>query len=196
VKQQIKTFLAGGLLALALIGTTMAGPLEDAKAALQRSDYAAALQILRPLAEQGNADAQFNLAAVYAQGLGVPQDDAQAFAWCRKAAEQGNASAQFNLGVIYDRGQGVSQDYAQAVVWYRKAAEQGEQFAQFNLGVMNANSHGVTQNYVEALMWFYLVAAAHPSDTRATENRDTLVGKMTPAQIAEAQHLASEWKPK
>ena len=53
MKQQIKTFLAGGLLALALIGTTMAGPLEDAKAALQRSDYAAALQILRPLAEQG-----------------------------------------------------------------------------------------------------------------------------------------------
>jgi hypothetical protein len=57
MKQQIKTFLAGGLLALTLFGVAMAGPLEDAKTAYQRGDYATALQIERPLAEQGNASA-------------------------------------------------------------------------------------------------------------------------------------------
>jgi uncharacterized protein len=98
--------------------------------------------------------------------------------------------------VIYDRGQGVPQDYAQAVAWYRKAAGQGDPFAQYNLGVMYAKSHGVTQDYIEALMWFYLAAAAHPSDMRAPENRDTLVSKMTDAQVVEAQRMASEWKPK
>lgn len=68
--------------------------------------------------------------------------------------------------------------------------------SQFNLGVMYANSHGITQDYLEALVWFHLVAASHPSDTRAAENRDTLVSKMTPAQVAEAQRRAGEWAPK
>ncbi len=57
----IKAFLAGGLLAFALFGSAEAGPLEDAKAAGERSDYATELHILRPLAGQGNATAQFRL---------------------------------------------------------------------------------------------------------------------------------------
>ena len=125
VKQRIKTFLAGGLLVFGLFGTAMAGPLEDATAAYQRGDYATALQIWRPLAEQGNADAQADLGWMYAQGQGAPQDYAQAVVWLRKAADQGNSFAQNNLGVMYELGQGVPQDYAQAVAWYRKAADQG-----------------------------------------------------------------------
>ena len=74
-------------------------------------------------AEQGNAQAQFNLGVMYDQGQGVRQDDAQAAQWFRKAVEQGVAEAQYNLGVMYANGKGVHQDYAQAVQWYRKAAE-------------------------------------------------------------------------
>ena len=125
MKQQIKTFLAGGLLALALFGTAMAGPLEDGWAAYQKGDYATALQIFRPLAEQGNAAAQANLGWMYAEGHGVPQDYAQAVAWYRKAADQGYAAAQNALGGMYAKGQGVPQDDAQAVAWFRKAADQG-----------------------------------------------------------------------
>jgi hypothetical protein len=58
MKQQIKTFLAGGFLALALFGAATAGPLEDGEAAYKRSDFSTALQILRPLADQGNEIAQ------------------------------------------------------------------------------------------------------------------------------------------
>ena len=104
-------------------------------------------------AEQGNADAQFNLGVMYDTGQGVRQDYAQAVQWYRKAAEQGLADAQYNLGVMYKEGRGVRQDDAQAVQWYRKAAEQGHAKAQYNLGVMYANGRGVRQNPVIAKEW-------------------------------------------
>ena len=71
---------------------------EDGLAAAQRGDYATALKLLRPLAEQGHADAQHNLGVMYINGRGVPQDYAEAVKWFRLAAEQGHAVAQYNLG--------------------------------------------------------------------------------------------------
>ena len=78
----------------------------------------------RPLAEQGNSMAQFNLGLMY-EYSGVSQDDAAAVSWYRKAADQGDARAQFNLGFMYNDGRGVLQDDVAAVSWYRKAAGQG-----------------------------------------------------------------------
>ncbi len=79
-------------------------------AAYQRGDYATAIRELRLLCEQGNANAQFSLGAMYRNGLGVTQDCAEAVGWWRKAAEQGNAKAQYNLGFMYSSGKGVPQD--------------------------------------------------------------------------------------
>jgi uncharacterized protein len=114
-------------------------------------------------------------------------------------AEQGIARAQLNLGLIYFLGLGVPQDYAQAAAWYRKAADQGNAAAQFGLGVMYEDEEGVPQDYAQAHMWYDL-AASHAEDPKlrdkATRVRDSLATIMTPAQIAEAQRLASEWKPK
>jgi len=59
---------------------------------------------------------------MYARGLGVPQDYAEAVRWYRLAADQGHASAQNNLGVMYATGEGVLQDYVQAHMWYNLAA--------------------------------------------------------------------------
>ncbi len=132
-------------------------------------------------------------------GQSMPQDYAQAMKWYRKAAEQGDARAQFNLGVMYDKGQGVPQDYAQAMKWYRKAAEQSDAGAQNNLSRMYGLGLGVPRDYVEAHKWANLVAAnGTDAETRyiATKMQDALASKMTPAQIAEAQKLAREWKPK
>ena len=114
---------------------------------------------------------------------------------------QGLADAQHNLGFMYDKGRGVPQDYAMAVSWYRKAAEQGNAGAQLNLGVMYANSKGVTQDYVQAHKWMKLAASRFDASEKearniAVKNRDLVASKMTPAQIAEAQMLAREWKPK
>ena len=81
-----------------------------------------ALREWRPLAEQGNANAQFFLGFMYDNGQGVPQDYAKAVKWCRKAAEQGYARAQNDLGVMYNDGQGVPLDYAHAHMWFNLAA--------------------------------------------------------------------------
>ena len=122
------------LLLAALCGPAVAGPFEDAVSALERGDYATALREFRVLAEQGLADAQYNLGVMYAKGEGVPHDYAEAGKWFRMAAEQADADAQYILGVMYYNGQGVPQDYAEAVKWFRMAAEQGHAGAQNNLG--------------------------------------------------------------
>jgi hypothetical protein len=126
MKQQIKTFLAGGFLALALFGAATAGPLEDGEAAYKRSDFSTALQILRPLADQGNEIAQAYLGLAYRQGYGVPHDDAQAAAWFRKAADEGYAPAQGVLGEMYRDGRGVSQDYVRAHMWLNLAVARSD----------------------------------------------------------------------
>ncbi len=141
-----------------------------------------------------DADAQFTLGSMYENGKGVPQDDAQAVRWYRLAAAQGDAEAQNNLGVMYGAGQGVPQDDKEAVQWYRLAAVQGHGKAQNNLGVMYALGLGVPVDYVQAHMWTNLAAAQ--GDEIAGKLRDTLAEQMTPAQIADAQRLAREWKPK
>jgi uncharacterized protein len=94
------TILAAAMV-LALVGPAMAGDWEDAKAADERGDYAIELRLLTPLADQGNATAQFNLGYLYDMSRGVPKDDAQAMKWYRLAADQDNADTQFNLGVMY-----------------------------------------------------------------------------------------------
>jgi TPR repeat protein len=108
----------------------------------------------RKEAEQGNANAQYNLGNAYYLGQGVPQDYTQAAVWYRKAAEQGIQYAQLNLGNAYRTGQGVTQDYAEAVVWYRKAAEQRDADAQNNLGMAYQNGIGVPQDYAQAAVWY------------------------------------------
>ena len=87
---------------------------------------------LRSAAEQGVARAQYNLGLMYANGRGVPEDDAEAVRWWRLAAEQGYAAAQNNLGDMYENGQGVPEDHVPAYMWYNLAAAQGSEIAQSN----------------------------------------------------------------
>ena len=162
--------------------------------AYQRGDYATALREWQPLAEQGQALAQYNLGLLYANGQGVSKDDAQAQQWYEKAAAQGHADAQVNLGILYDYGRGVEQDYKKAVYWYRLSAKQGNELAQRQLGLMFERGDGVPQDYVQAYMWYTLGAANGAK--RGAALRDALAKRMTPDQIAEAQQLAREWRPK
>ncbi len=104
--------------------------------AYDREDYATALKEWRPLAEQGQAEAQYNLGVMYQLGLGVPQDDQEAIRWYRLAAEQGDASAQFKLGLMYAKGQGVAQNYIQAYMWETLAAAQGNENAAKGLEIL------------------------------------------------------------
>ena len=128
--------------------------------AAQSGDFATALKEWKPLAGQGDADAQYNLGLMYLNGWGVPQDDKEAVYWYKLAAEQGVAEAQFNLGNMYYDGQGVSVDYKEAVRWFTLAAEQGDVDAQYNLDFIHRKGLGVPQDDKEAV-WF---------DNQFTEN--------------------------
>ena len=155
------------------------------------------LQECRNSAHQGLAKAQSWLGFMYGHGKGVLLDYHQAVKWYRKAAEQGEAYAQNSLGEMYREGKGLSPDYQEALKWYLKAAEQGVADSQFHLGFMYCDAMGVPQDFVRAHMWFSLAAANSKDKSKPYRDaRQRVVEKMTADQIAEAQRLAREWKPK
>ena len=177
------------LLGLSLISYPSWGAdFDKGLAAYKRGDLATALRELTPLAEQGNAGAQYYLAQMYRRGDGVLQDYKTAVKWYRLAAEQGDAVAQYNLALMYANGAGVLQDYKTAVKWYRLAAEQGDAEAQTNLGLMYAMGNGVLLDDIYAHMWWNI--SASNGDKAAAVNRDIVAKKMTPSQLEKAQDLA------
>ena len=122
------------------------------------------------------------------------KDYATALRLFRSLAEQGDVTAQTRLGDMYEQGQSVPQDYALAVLWYRRAADQGFKVAQWLVGTYYQTGYGVQQDYVQAHMWYNL--SATQGWGAAVFARAALEREMTQAQIAEAQKLAREWKPK
>jgi TPR repeat protein len=179
---------------LSMAGGAVAGPLEDAKAAHGKKDYATALRLWRPLADQGNAEAQYALGSMYDDGKGVPQNKAEALKLYRLAAERGNDGAQFSVGVLYFAGVAVSENRIEAAKWFRRAADQGHIGAQVYLALSYATGLGVPQDNVQAYMWLSVAAARGDKD--AISNRKRVAQKLTPAQITAAQKLAREWKSK
>ena len=130
-------------------------------------DFQEAAKWYRRAAEQGDADAQYNLGVMYDRAESLP------------------ASA---------RSRGIAQDYGEAARWYRLSADQGNADAQFNLGILYSNGQGVPHDLVQAHMWFSLAAVSGDAD--AIENRDGVAEKMTAAELKQAQALARSWKPK
>lgn len=94
--------------------------------ATQSGDFETAVQEWRPLAEQGNADAQWGMGVLYDSGDGVPLDDAEAMKWYRLAAKQGFALAQYGLALLYGNGEGVPQNIIRAHMWSNIATANGD----------------------------------------------------------------------
>ena len=116
---------------------TLVQQYEQGLTAYKQSDYQTAFKLWLPLAEQGNASAQFSLGVMYNNGQGVKQDDVEAVKWYRKAAKQGDASAQGMLGAAYILGKGVQVNKSLAKEWFRKACGNGEQKACEFYGKLN-----------------------------------------------------------
>ena len=188
------TFLLSLTFLFLFSGSVYGDDFQDGKDALKRKDYKEAFRLFLPLAEQGNAGAQYNLGSLYSNGKGVPQDYKEAVKWYRLSAEQGDAFAQVKLGYFYTVGQGVPQDYKEAVRLYRLSAEQGDEDAQLKLGVSYGMGRGVPKDFALAHMWWNL--SGSNGNKEAAENRDILETKMTPQQIEKAQEMARNWKPK
>jgi TPR repeat protein len=161
-------------------------------------------------AAQGDSDAEYGLANLYAVGTRElvwngqqfkiryqspsGADIADAANLYRKAAEQGHAAAQFALGEMYYNGKGVPLSYSEALKWHQKAAEQGFMGSQIALGDIYANGDGVKRDKVQAYMWFNLAAAQ--GSANALQSRDRIAGAMTRGDVLKAQQLANAWQSK
>ena len=127
-------------------------PGEDAYAA---GDYSRAYELLAPLADSGDADAQYVLGLMYASGHGVEQSYYNAGRMYRHAGEQGHIGAQVNLGSLLENCRGIGGcKREEAAAWYRRAADQGDAIAQYNLGVMYGTGRGVAKNAWDAKTLF------------------------------------------
>jgi len=200
----VTKLVAGVLLAiLALAFTVHAdaadGSLTDGLDAYRHGDYAKAATLWRTLAEKGDAEAQYRLGTLYAEGKGVEHNDATAVTWFQRSAEQGNALAQYNLGASYAAGLGVAKNEKEAANWFRRAADQGLPFAQLNLGLLCAAGHGVSQDNIEAMKWLELALFGLPAGgvrSDVARAMQDVSDKMTSEQLQEVKLRVRAWKAK
>jgi hypothetical protein len=152
--------------------------------AWQRADYAGAVAIWRPLAQQGDPEAAFNLGQAYRLGRGVPLDLGAAQMWYQRAADKGSVDAQTNLGLLlFQNG-----DHAAGLKWLRRAAEQGDPRALLVYGTALYNGDGVPQD--KLLGYAFISHAAEQGLAPAKDTLDQLNQLMPAADRQKALALA------
>ena len=185
----VRKVLLGLALSLILGNGMAVADYDSAYSAYKAKDYKTAFRKMLPLAEKGNLDAQFYIAAMYYDGRGIKKDRSTSVLWLTKVAIRDDMYAQALLADRYFFGTGIENDDKTAVMWYTKSAEQGYGFAQTSLGAMYDNGRGVLTDFVRGYMWYNL--GAYNGDNRGRENRESIAKKMTTAQIAKAQEMSS-----
>ena len=144
--------------------------LTEGERAYNAGDDAKALAIFLPLAQGGNATAQFRVARIYTRGKGVPVNEAQSCHWWEALANQNAptaATAAVNLGRCFETAEGRTQSYPQAALWYRRAADGGNAYGMYNLGLAHEYGRGAAQSFEVAADWFRkaLAAKLEPGDS-------------------------------
>lgn len=176
-------------LVAALVAALISAPIsaQTVKAGIlawQKADYATAVAIWRPLAQHGDADAEFNLGQAYRLGRGVPLDLPMAKIWFQKAADAGHLDAETTLGLLlFQNG-----DHVAGLKWLRRAAEQGEPRALLVYGTALYNGDGVTQDRV--LGYAYVSRAATLGLAPAKDTLAQLDSLMPEADRRKAMVLA------
>ncbi|MBX7147040.1 MAG: SEL1-like repeat protein [Alphaproteobacteria bacterium] len=179
--------------------TSVFANFEDGVAAYKEGKFTVALNEWRPLAEAGNAAAQFQLAYMYIRGQGVRQNANEALKWGLMSANQGYAPAQYGLGMVYRDGLGVKQNYDEALKWSKLAVNQNYAPAFCLLGLMYAMGQGVEKNKQEAYKWFVLALQGELSDNErmiAQLNHDILKRSLSEDQRHNAEQQVALWTKK
>lgn len=125
------------LIFFAFTGKAIAADLNKGLKALKARDFKTAYNELRPLADQGNAKAQYNLGRMYSKGDYVSLNQEKAVNWYRKSAEQGYKKGLNNLGLAYYLGNGVQKNYKIAYMFFGVAAELGHERSKKNVGIVS-----------------------------------------------------------
>ena len=115
------------VLCTVLISNLVFADIEEARDAMEANQFNEAMQLLRPAANAGNADAEELIGILYAMGLGVERDDRRAFEWYLRSAMKGHAGAQSGIGWYYEVGRGLPEiDLVRAYMWYTLSAIGGD----------------------------------------------------------------------
>jgi uncharacterized protein len=136
-------------------------------------------------AEGNDATAEYALAQIYANGIGAPASPTEEHNWLERSAHHGNVQAQYELGIALRDGRGTVQDFDEARRWLQRAAERGNAKAQFALGLMYRAGTGIPIDSVRAYVWFNVAAAQGVPGAAAA--RDSVLGRLSPAELLEAQ---------
>lgn len=188
--RRFSTLIIAASLSL-IAAVAWSGDARKGHAAYDAGDYETAMAEWQELADAGDAAAAYGMGMLYGNGFGVDMNDDMALKYYGIAADQGHPEAQFNLAVMHQNGWGVSPDEILANEWYLKAADQGQTQAQMALGRYYAMDFSDSYDPVEAYKWFSL--AKRLGDFDASEKRDFIASRMTPAQIAEGDALIKAW---
>lgn len=150
-------------LLISLAPAAKSDPMAEAIKAIEAGQMKQAAQLLIPLANAGNSNAQVRLGSLYYMGQGVPEDEKQAIFYWKKAASQGSADAMYQLGSAYLFGNQAARTVPdpdrEAATWYFQAASAGHAEAQYHLGLLFLAGKGVIDNRTEAARWFRKAAA-------------------------------------
>ncbi|HEV7717831.1 MAG TPA: peptidoglycan-binding protein [Arsenicitalea sp.] len=144
--------------------------------------------LLRQAAANGDARAQFEVAAIYTEGRVVPEDLKAAAAWYERAAAQGFAPAQYRLGNLYESGKGVAKDLEQARLWYQRAAEAGNRMSMHNLAALYAGGQLGKQEFASAAEWFEQAAMRGMTDSQFN------LGMLYARGLGVTQNLGTSYK--
>jgi uncharacterized protein len=155
------------------------------QAAYDRGDFNAAYNEWLPLAEAGDAEAQFRVGRLYDVGEGRSRNGPMAVEWYEKSFKQKNLKAGHNLGYLYDVGKIIPRNYGKAFEYYLYGAYQNDPDSQRNLGLMYFGGHGMTHNFIEGYKWLFISKASGGDATeeqideflKYTRLRDKIIGQ-------------------
>lgn len=186
--------LAGPVTAIMLDGAMFAAPAQaDVKTGVDawtQGDYVKAVDEWRPLANTGDADAQFNMGQAYKLGRGVPMDLPIAMEWFRKAADKGHLRAEDNYGLLLFQ----QNRREEALPYLRRSAERGEARAQYILGTAMFNGELVKKDWVEAYALMTRAAASGlaPATASLAQMNNYVPADQRKKGLARADELAKK----
>ena len=169
---KLQKFICVTIFTVTFLGAPNFGLAEDAKKGLQfavNGDYRQAVDIWLPLAEEGDAEAQYYMGVVYKDGLGIEINYDEFRYWTSKSAFQGSSSAMFNLGTMYEYSLGVNEDKNKAFLWYSRAAQEGDVEARVRAGRMIRGEDYLCEDqlHCDYIVEYYYRPAAEQANTEA-----------------------------
>ena len=170
----------------------VAGTMKDAYNAYINGKFDKALELMEPLAKNGDVEAQYILGYMYEFGHVAKQNSTEAAKWFRMAAEQGDALSQISLGRLYEAGKGVPRDYQQAAKLYKKAADQGSARGHFRLANLHRHGFGVAKDLISAYIHLKIAASGF-TILPAQDQLDAVAKLLTPAELSEAERQTRGW---